>query len=57
VETVLQTILFDPQTSGGLLFAVDANQADAFETAFTDAEIPLWRIGEVVPGAGIDVSP
>ncbi len=57
VEDVQQTILFDPQTSGGLLFAVDAGQADAFETAFTVAEIPLWRIGEVVAGAGIDVSP
>ena len=57
VEAVLHTILFDPQTSGGLLFAVDANRAEAFETAFTDAEIPLWRVGEVVPGAGIDVSP
>ena len=53
----LQTILFDPQTSGGLLFAVDAGQADAFETAFTEAGIPLWRIGQVVQGAGIDVSP
>jgi selenide, water dikinase len=54
---VLQTILFDPQTSGGLLFAVDARQADAFEAAFTGASIPLWRIGQVVQGAGIDVSP
>ena len=53
----MQTILFDPQTSGGLLFAVDAGQADAFETAFTGAGIPLWRIGQVVQGAGIDVSP
>jgi selenide,water dikinase len=57
VEAVLQTILFDPQTSGGLLFAVDAGQADAFETAFTGDGIPLWRIGQVVDGAGIDVSP
>jgi selenide, water dikinase len=57
VEAVKQTILFDPQTSGGLLFAVAASQADAFETAFTGAGLPLWRIGQVVQGAGIDVSP
>jgi selenide, water dikinase len=57
VEAVQQTILFDPQTSGGLLFAVAAGQADAFATAFTGANIPLWRIGQVVQGAGIDVSP
>ena len=29
-----------------------AGQADAFETAFADAGIPLWRIGEVVAGRG-----
>ena len=47
-----QTILFDPQTSGGLLFAVDAAQADAFETAFTDAGVPLWRDWRGRPGRG-----
>jgi selenide,water dikinase len=57
VEAVMQTILFDPQTSGGLLFAVDADRADDFAAAFTVADIPLWKIGEVVTGAGIDVSP
>ena len=46
-----------PQTSGGLLFAVDPEQAEAFETRFADAGVPLWRIGEVVAGAGIDVAP
>jgi selenide,water dikinase len=54
---VMQTVLFDPQTSGGLLFAVDAGQADAFATAFAGADLPLWRIGQVVQGGGIDVSP
>jgi selenide,water dikinase len=57
VEDGLQTILFDPQTSGGLLFAVDPSRASAFETAFTNDGTPLWRIGQVVEGAGIDVSP
>ena len=57
VDAISQTILFDPQTSGGLLFAVDPDQATAFETAFVDAGVPLWRIGEVVAGAGIDVVP
>jgi selenide, water dikinase len=57
VEKVLQTILFDPQTSGGLLLAVDPNQASAFQDAFSTEGIPLWQIGEVVAGAGIDVTP
>ena len=52
-----QTILFDPQTSGGLLFAIDPGQAEAFQAAFAEAGLPLWRIGEVVAGAGIDVVP
>ena len=55
VDADLQTILFDPQTSGGLLFAVDPEIADDFAEGFTGAGIPLWRIGEVVEGAGIDV--
>jgi selenide,water dikinase len=57
VADVVQTILFDPQTSGGLLFAVDPSQADAFNEAFSAAGIPLWQIGEVLVGAGIDVTP
>ena len=56
VEAVTQTILFDPQTSGGLLFAVDRERQDAFRTAFADADVTLWEIGEVVAGAGIDVN-
>ncbi len=57
VDATSQTILFDPQTSGGLLFAVDPAQADAFQAAFAEAGVSLWRIGEVVQGAGIDVVP
>jgi selenide,water dikinase len=57
VAPVVQTILFDPQTSGGLLFAVDPARAEAFHEAFTNAGLPLWQIGEAVAGAGIDVAP
>src|SRR4051812_20621052 len=51
VDAMSQTILFDPQTSGGLLFAVDPGQAEAFQAAFAEASVPLWRIGEVMAGA------
>lgn len=57
IDATTQTIVFDPQTSGGLLFAVDPEQAEAFQAAFSEAGVPLWRIGEVVAGAGIDVVP
>ena len=49
-------LLFDPQTSGGLLFAVPADLEASLCERFTSAGEPIWRIGEVVAGDGIDVS-
>jgi selenide,water dikinase len=45
-------LLFDPQTSGGLLAAVDPTVADRVRQSFADAVEPVWRIGEVVEGRG-----
>ncbi len=45
-----QHLLYDPQTSGGLLFAVPAAQADAVQAVFSDAGEPVWRIGEARDG-------
>jgi selenide, water dikinase len=49
-------MLFDPQTSGGLLLAVPAESAAAFVEGAKDAGQPAWEIGEVVAGDGIEVS-
>jgi selenide,water dikinase len=57
VDETLRTILFDPQTSGGLLVAVEPGRADDLARAFSDARLPCWRIGEVVAAKGIDVAP
>ena len=57
VDPTLQTVLFDPQTSGGLLFAIAPDHADAFRAAFATADLPLWHIGAVTSGSGIDVIP
>ena len=48
-------LLFDPQTSGGLLFALPAREAATLRERFAMAGEPCWEIGSVVDGAGIDV--
>jgi selenide,water dikinase len=45
----LQDLLYDPQTSGGLLVAVDQLEADRTLQLLTDAGVTAWRIGVVVP--------
>jgi selenide,water dikinase len=49
-------LLFDPQTSGGLLFTLPREHIKDLETAFESDGLPLWRIGEVVPGTGVEVT-
>jgi selenide,water dikinase len=48
-------LLFDPQTSGGLLFAVPAHEEAPLRERFAAADEPIWSIGEVVEGQGIEV--
>lgn len=43
-----QMLLFDPQTSGGLLIAVPANLMEMFVQEMTRRDSPYWQIGEVV---------
>ncbi len=53
----MEHILFDPQTSGGLLMAVASDKADEVEARFARAELPVWQVGEVIPGSGVQVVP
>jgi len=46
-------LLFDPQTSGGLLLAVPAQHCADFEAAMQQGSAPCWRVGEVIKGSGI----
>lgn len=57
VPELIRTILFDPQTSGGLLLAVAPDHTSALQDRFAAAGLSLWRIGMVTSGAGIDVLP
>jgi selenide,water dikinase len=45
----LRTLLFDPQTAGGLLIAIAADEADALRSALQAAGVPAVEIGEVLP--------
>ncbi len=45
----LRTLLFDPQTAGGLLIAVAAAQADTLARALREAGVACVQIGEVFP--------
>jgi selenide, water dikinase len=48
-------LLFDPQTSGGLLLAVPGDVFDAFMARAAEIDQPAWVVGEVLEGAGIEV--
>jgi selenide,water dikinase len=50
VDAAVAALLFDPQTSGGLLLAASAARAPALEAAFKRDGEPLYRIGEVRSG-------
>jgi selenide,water dikinase len=50
-----QMLVFDPQTSGGLLMAVPADKLEAFGQGMAEQDTAWWQIGEVVPRDG-DVS-
>mgnify|MGYP001038890410 CR=1 FL=1 len=48
-------LLFDPQTSGGLLVAVPAAGDAEFTSFSARGGAAVWRVGEVVAGGGLEV--
>ncbi len=55
VTPAQRTLLWEAETSGGLLLAVPEGQVDTFRSACQEQEQDCWEIGEVVEGDGIHV--
>ena len=55
VPVELQDLLYDPQTSGGLLVAVDQAQAELALHALRAAQVTAWRVGHVTTRAGATI--
>jgi selenide,water dikinase len=49
VPPALASLLFESETSGGLLFSVAADRADAVIPAFAERRESCWEIGTVLP--------
>ena len=56
VSEMQAMLLFDAQTSGGLLLAVPPAKYETFMAAAQSRSQPAWRIGEVMTGSGIRVT-
>jgi selenide,water dikinase len=51
-----QMLLFDPQTSGGLLLAVPAEELETMLASAALLGQTLWPVGEILEGEGIEVT-
>src|SRR5688572_30630222 len=56
VRVDLATLLFDPQTSGGLLAAVPSDRIAEVRAALQDQDVHSWEIGDVQQGKGVLVA-
>ena len=56
VSEETRMLLFDPQTSGGLLLAVPSRKLAGFMKRTEEIKQAAWVIGNFVAGGGIDVA-
>lgn len=52
----MQMLFYDPQTNGGILAAIPADEMDVFAARCRELEQPYWEIGKVIEGEpGVEV--
>jgi selenide,water dikinase len=55
INEMEQMLLFDAQTSGGLLLAIPQEKTDNFIARASEIQQPAWVIGEAISGSGVSV--
>lgn len=55
IDEADRMLLFDPQTSGGLLLGVPHEQVESFLARAREMGQAAWAVGSVEPGTGIEV--
>ena len=55
ISNETRMLLFDPQTSGGLLLAVPRRKLADFLKRASEINQPVWVVGQAFPGEGIEV--
>lgn len=55
LEEFEKMLVFDPQTSGGLLIGLSRTDAEKLLSEAKATGQPAWRIGEVIPGDHIEI--
>jgi len=55
VSSAQRTLLWEAETSGGLLLAVPADEVATFRASCEELAQAYWAIGEVIQGEGIEV--
>jgi selenide,water dikinase len=52
VDDVMRNLVFDPQTSGGLLMTIEAQKADDLMVALQKRDVDAFVVGDVTAGEG-----
>jgi selenide, water dikinase len=55
ISEMEQMLLFDAQTSGGLLLAVPQEKLTGLQNRARELDQPVWVVGEAITGQGIEV--